>query len=214
MITRIGMAPRSPGVTFDVFRQHWRTTHAQAAGVILGVRRYVQNHAVVVGYRPSFPYPGFDACSELDFDSIDDMNAGFASNEYQRITKPDEAAFVDKSRFSLFVARAEVIAPEPDHGLKLMSFLRAHPEVGRPALIDVMVGPYGEAVEMAKGRTLFVPAENGPNPACDLIDDLWFSDLAEVNSFLASEGWARAQWELSGKAFGIEHLVSEPLVIV
>ena len=41
MITRIGMAPRLRSATIGQFQDHWRTSHADAAGQIPGVRRYV-----------------------------------------------------------------------------------------------------------------------------------------------------------------------------
>ena len=103
MITRLGMAPRLEGMTYEQFQHHWRTAHADAAGKIPNLKRYVQNHAVLRDGAPIFGFPGFDACSELDFESIDAMEEGFASTEYMTNVKKDERSFVEKSRFSSIV---------------------------------------------------------------------------------------------------------------
>ena len=70
MIIRFGMAPRLPGSSFEAFQKHWMTSHADAAGAIPGLLAYTQNHSVLVEGKPLLPYPGFDACSELLFESV------------------------------------------------------------------------------------------------------------------------------------------------
>ncbi len=108
MITRFGMAPRRADMSIDQFQRHWRTSHADAAGQIPGLRRYTQNHSLLEYGRYLLGYPGFDACSELDFDSVEAMDQGFASETYQTLVRDDEDDFIDKSRFSIVVATPTV----------------------------------------------------------------------------------------------------------
>ena len=80
MIIRFGMAPRLPESSFESFQRHWMTSHADAAGAIPGLMAYTQNHSILVEGRPILPYPGFDACSELAFETVESMNDGFSSH--------------------------------------------------------------------------------------------------------------------------------------
>ena len=136
MITRFGMAPRSAGMSIEAFRHHWRTSHADAAGQIPGVRRYTQNHSLLDEHgHYVLGYPGFDACSELDFDSVAAMEAGFASETYRTLVVDDENDFVDKTRFSLVVTDATIVTDGPTNGIKLIRMFRSHPSSDRRSLL-------------------------------------------------------------------------------
>src|SRR5579884_1157512 len=108
-ITRVGMAPRADGLTVEAAQEHWRTAHGDVASGIPGLRSYVQNHAILRDGLPLLPYPGFDACSELQFDSFDAMRAGFASKHYQSAVRADESNLIDKTRFMMALTRRRVI---------------------------------------------------------------------------------------------------------
>ena len=102
----MGMAPREPSLDYEGLQAHWRSEHADLASQLDGLRSYVQNHAVLEHGRPLFPYVGFDACSELEWDSLEAMDAAFASEHYQRAVVADEHSLIDKSRFLLLLSRA------------------------------------------------------------------------------------------------------------
>ncbi|GIU93380.1 MAG: hypothetical protein KatS3mg011_2286 [Acidimicrobiia bacterium] len=89
--------------------------------------RYVQNHGILSGGRYLLGYPGFDACSQIDFESVAAVEEGFASGFYRESVTWDERAFVDKSRFSLVVGQPLVVRAGEERGVKLLSFLRLHP---------------------------------------------------------------------------------------
>ena len=116
MITRFGMAPRRAGLTTSEFVEHWRTAHAEAAARIPNVLRYVQLHPVLVDGRLPLPYPLFDACSMIDFASIEAMDAGFASPIYAGAVRADEDRFIDKTAFSLDPHRARGPRGAPGRG--------------------------------------------------------------------------------------------------
>ena len=99
MIVRLGTAPRIDDLDFEGFQQHWRTSHADVVSRMPGLRRYQQFHAVLEGGEPVLPYPGFDACSALQFDTVEAMDAAFASAAFLESVQADEKEFVDKTRF-------------------------------------------------------------------------------------------------------------------
>lgn len=193
MITRFGMAPRRRGLTTAAVIEHWRTSHADAAGRIPGLRRYVQLHPVLVDGRPPLPHPLFDACSMLDFDDIESMDAGFASPTFQQDVQADERAFVDKTRFSMVLTEREVVAPLPEDGVVLVTFLRRHPAA---------------SVEDA-GRT------GREANAADAVDLRGFADAgAAVDWLLAEDGGVDASLALAGYAYGSAHLLAKPFRVV
>lgn len=128
MIVRLGTAPRRAGLDFEGFQHHWRTSHADVVSHLPGLRRYQQFHAVLEDGRPLLPYPGFDACSALRFDSAEAMDDAFASPEFLRSVTADEAEFVDKTHFRGVVgtwrpdASADLGA---DGAVQLLTLLRA-----------------------------------------------------------------------------------------
>lgn len=136
------MAPRRKGLSTTEFVEHWRTTHSEAAGQIPGLRRYTQFHPVLVEGRLPLPYPGFDACSLLQFDSLDCMDAGFASAVYREKVVPDEAVLVDKSRFSLFLGDARISSAVPGDTVVLVTLLRRHPALTLEEFLTVLDGPW------------------------------------------------------------------------
>lgn len=142
MIARLGMAPRAAGLSTPDFVEHWRTTHSVAAGRIPGLRRYMQFHPVLVDGRLPLPYPGFDACSLLQFDSLESMDAGFSSSVYRDEVMPDEAVLVDKARFSLFLGEARISSEIPDGTVVLLTLLRRHPALTSEEFATVLDGPW------------------------------------------------------------------------
>ena len=105
----MGMAPREASLDYEGLQAHWRSEHADLASQLDGLRSYVQNHAVLEHGRPLFPYVGFDACSELEWDSLEAMDAAFASEHYQRAVVADEHSLIDKSRFLLLLSERRVL---------------------------------------------------------------------------------------------------------
>jgi hypothetical protein len=136
------MAPRAAGLSTPDFVEHWRTTHSVAAGQIPGLRRYTQFHPVLVDGRLPLPYPGFDACSLLQFDSLDSMDAGFSSAVYRDEVMPDEAVLVDKSRFSLFLGDARISSVIPGGTVVLVTLVRRHPALTPSEFSTVLDGPW------------------------------------------------------------------------
>ena len=212
MITRLGMAPRLPGSSVEQFQHHYRTSHGGVAGQIPNLRAYVQYHAVLVDGRPVFPYPGFDACSTLEFDSIEDMDEGFASETYQTAVRADEDAFIRKAGFSMFLGdRVVVVDGEPgDDAVVLLTLRRHHAAATRADFYEVFGGAYADAVA-ATGplryeqlRGLDIPRTGREVQACDGVELRWFASVDKVT------GDTGAETELAGVALGTERLLARP----
>ena len=217
MITRFGMAPRLSEASVEEFQEHWRTSHADAAGQIPNLRRYTQNHGFLRDGRYLLGYPGFDACSELDFDSVASMEDGFASDTYQQMVRADERAFVEKSRFSMMIGRRLEVKPGEGE-VKLLTFMRSHPSSDVDELVAALTGPYAASLaDHVAGHLVYkVDLEGHASipAAFDVVDVLWLDSKALLNALLASGTWARATWELSGRASGLTRLAARPVEVV
>ena len=222
MITRVGMAPRAAGLTYEMFQQHWRSEHAGLAGELPGLRGYVQNHAVLEDGRPRLPYPGFDACSEIQFDDLAAMDAAFASEHYQGAVTADEHALIDKSRFALILSTRRVLADGdvPSDAVKLLTFLPVDPRSTQSALDELLAGPYreiaAEAGALRHEQLLEIPgAHAGRLPAiAAAVDILWFPSVEAALEFVGGELGHRAGYLLAGTAFGLERVLARPIRIV
>ncbi len=113
MITRLGMAPRAATLDAAAFQAHWRSSHADVAGRIPGLRAYVQHHAALHGPDAVLAELGHDALSELDFDDVAAMDAGFASDTYREAVRADEDVFIDKPRATYGVYARTVLDERP-----------------------------------------------------------------------------------------------------
>ena len=222
MITRLGMAPRLAGHSYHDFQHHWRTSHADAAGKIPNLLRYVQNHAVLRNDVPVLGFPGFDACSELDFASVELMNEGFNSEEYQVRVRADERAFVEKSRFSSILGERSVVIdqPRPKDGVKLMLFYRVHPRSTQNQLVDELASFDASSLtgEGVRRRELLIPLLTPSADLCapvsEAVDMQWFDGVDEALRFLDSATFDRCLWGLSGLSFGgTSHLATEVDVV-
>ncbi len=216
------MAPRAAGLDYEGFQHHWRSEHAGLAGEIPGLRRYVQNHAVLERRRPLLPYAGFDACSEIEFDSLESMDEGFASPYYQQDVVADEHALIDKSRFGFLLAERRVIVegePAPDP-VKLLTFLQVDARSTPAALDAVLAGPYAEIVAAAgplrhEQLLRIAGAHDGRIPAfMAAVDILWLADPAAALELVHGDVGHQAGYALAGTAFGIERLVARPVTVI
>lgn len=129
------MAPRAPGLTRAAFQAHWRSEHAGVAAGLPGLRGYVQNHAVLGGDGEPLlrPAPPFDACSEIDFDDLEAMDAAFGSELYRGAVAADERSFIDREGFLLMLTERQVVVDAAPGPYKLLTFLREDAGAALPA---------------------------------------------------------------------------------
>jgi uncharacterized protein (TIGR02118 family) len=230
MIVRVGLAPRRAGSTVVQFQRHWRDEHGDLALHIPNLRGYWQNHAVLdERARPLLPYPGFDACSEIAFDDVASMDAGFASPHYQRLVRADEDLLIDKSRFWFLLCERAVLTsapaglvtsaaagPEP---VRLLTFVRAHPLVSPEQLLEIARGPYAALVAEAGAlrHEQLVPLraahEGRTSPHCELVDAVTFATIGQALDFVNGTVGERADTLLAGAVFGRERLLARVRVV-
>ena len=205
----------------EAFQHHWAAEHGALAGTLAGLRSYVQNHAVLSDGRPLLPYPGFDACSELAFDSLEAMDEAFESEHYRQNVTADEHVLIDKSRFGMLLTERRVLDDgAPGEGaVKLLTFLLADRNAGSAALADALAGPYRDAVRdgrpLRHEQLLVIPGahEGRLRPFADAVDNLWFASAVHALGFVGGEAGFAAGYTLAGRAAGTQRLLAREIRI-
>jgi uncharacterized protein (TIGR02118 family) len=198
VITRFGLAPRLPGRTVEEFQEHWRERHGPVIGVLPGLVRYWQNHAL----PGLLPWPGFDACSEFDAPDLDAFDAAFATEHYLTAGRADERRFVDRTRGGALYTRriGAPVALRPGR-VRLLTFLRGDPGAVGAVLAEPGRGGAADAVE----AFVRLPDVAG---VFDAVEVLWFPDAAATLAHLTSEAAERDRAALAGLVFGAERVLA------
>lgn len=219
-LTRVGAAARRHDMTIEAFQEHWKTAHGPTAGAIANLTRYVQHHAVVFDGRTVFPYPGFDACSELDFESLEHMDDGFAQAAAAGDLKADEDRFVDKSRYSWILGEVDVRmeATESEDPVTLVTWWRTHPASDADRLLQTLTGEWEVGIDdVAAGRRLIVArpdwhAGRTP-PSAEVVEVIDFHGVDAALRFINGQAQQLGP-VLAGVAFGAERQLARPVVVV
>lgn len=84
-VRTVALLSRKPGMTFAEFDTYWRDVHAPLAEKVPGVVRYVQRHIVPdeAAGEPDNEF-GIDGLAVLDYESVEAMEQGWASEHGQK----------------------------------------------------------------------------------------------------------------------------------
>lgn len=213
MITRIGVAPRKPGMSTREFQAHWASAHADAAARLPGLQRYWQSHALLQDDEPLLPWCGFDACSDLDFPDLAVMDAAFDTPVYFDRVQPDEAILVDKSAGGNMLTRREVVFGNvtSDTGLRLWRFLRLAPGRAAADLQDALQN--APRLEGAIAQERFLPLPEtvelaGRLPIFDAAETFWFATQQDALAALRSSAMRQRMAAMAGLVRGSEYLLA------
>jgi uncharacterized protein (TIGR02118 family) len=85
MVKAIFIVSKLPGLTLSEFFERWQHSHGALAAETLGLRRYVQNHAIPAAYAGAGQT--HDGWSELWFDDLDALRRAVASPQWQAVRR-------------------------------------------------------------------------------------------------------------------------------
>ena len=217
MITRFGFAPRKPDLTIAAFQEHWRTSHARVVSQLAGLRRYWQNHAVLRDGEPLLPWPGFDACAQIEADTLVDLDRAFLSPHYQGPVREDERRFIDHTGFGMMLCeRAHAEGRVDGTGVRLLTFMRLAPMRPPAALADALLG--APRAGLAQGREVYL-ALTGAAAAqrtslFDAMEALWFSSEDEAERHVRSAKEREYRTRLADSVRGCERLIARVVAVI
>ncbi len=106
MFKVIALLKRKPGMSVEDFQHYWRYKHGPLVVGRAGVRRLVQSHALLQGYRKGELL--FDGIDETWFDSAQ-AYAAYERDPASFVVLADRANFLDRSRTVLMPVDVHII---------------------------------------------------------------------------------------------------------
>jgi len=190
---------RRPGMSVEDFQSHWLGTHGPIVARIPGIRRYVQSHPKLGGYRKGDLI--CDGVAEIWVDDKNALKAMTPTAEFAAANR-DEPNFIDGDRLVELLTSETVIkdGPIPKGGVKSISLLKY--KIGMdPAAAAAhwrdKHGPIVLGIEQLR-RYVQCPVRLGAyrKPTPPVIDGLpmaWFASVADMRESAASEAYARTK---------------------
>jgi uncharacterized protein (TIGR02118 family) len=188
MVKLVAFFKRTAGMSVEDFQRHWRTTHADLVVRQKGLRRYVQNHTLVSGYRRS--EPDYDGVAEAWFDDTQAMRDLAPSAEYAAV-RADEANFIDAASMGVVLTDeiSIVEGPVPPGAVKSIAFLNKRVDVTVDFFQSHWREQHGPIAARIPGLRRYVQCHArrgiysaGRSPAFDGIPMSWFDDLDAVRA--------------------------------
>lgn len=188
---------RRAGMEVEAFQRRWREDHAPIAAALPGVRRYVQSHSLLQGYRKAdLPCDGI---SEMWFDSREAWQRAMADPAATAI-EADERAFIDVSRKVVMPVEVLVIKDGaiPANGVKNVEFVNQRPGMDLHAFraywrevhgpLASQIGPLRRYEQ--NHLQLHEYGERRPAPAFDGLAITWFDSTAAMKEGAATPIYA------------------------
>lgn len=199
MVKAVSFFKRKPGMDVGAFQAYWRTRHPEVVVKLPGIRRYVQSHTLLSGYRKGEPI--HDGIAEVWFTDTAAMRALAGTPAYAAVAA-DEAAFIDRSTMGLIITEEHVIkdGPAPPDGVKNVEFVTRRPGMAVDAFQTYWREVHGPLVATIPVIRRYVQSHTRPSahasgraPAYDGVAITWFDDTPAMRRSAASAEYARVR---------------------
>jgi uncharacterized protein (TIGR02118 family) len=186
MVKAIYLIKRKPTMELEAFRNYWLTTHAELALKVPGLRKYVQSHTLLSGYKKGEPV--FDGIAEVWYDDTDAMRK-IADLPQARAVNADGINFMDMRASALLLTREHVIKDGPisPSMVKFVAFATRKPAMDVQAYQAYWKdhhGPLAAKIPVVhryvQSHVLLSGYRSGLTPLYDGIAETWFDDTAAM----------------------------------
>ncbi len=186
MVKAIYLIKRKATMELDAFRNYWLTTHAELALKVPGLRKYVQSHTLLSGYKKGAP--AFDGIAEVWYDDTDAMRR-IAELPEARAVNADGFNFMDMRASAFLLTREHVIKDGPisPSMVKYVAFARRKPGMeveAYQAYWKEHHGPLAAKIPVVhryvQSHVLASGYRSGLTPPYDGIAETWFEDTAAM----------------------------------
>jgi uncharacterized protein (TIGR02118 family) len=212
-VMRFGLAPRLASLDIAAFQEHWHDEHGPLVAKFMGVRRVWQNHALLRDGMPILPWPGFDACAELEFDDLAAAKFAFSAAHYPPELREHTGKLVDMQKNAVIFAERRLLTGSIDlRDVRLLTFLRRAPGRFQRELDDGLRAL--PAAAAARAREVFVAVEDADAAnGFDAIDSQWFESAHQAEQYVTSAEAAAHRHATAHLVRGVERLLARVRVI-
>ncbi len=196
MVKAVSFFKRRTGMAVEAFQAYWRERHPEVVVRLPGVRRYVQSHTLLGGYRRG--EPTYDGIAEVWFDDTSAMRALAGTPAYASV-QADEARFIERATMGLIVTEDRVVkdGPPPPRGVKSVEFVTRRPGMEVDAFQRYwweVHGPLAARIPVIR-RYVQSPTRrsayaSGRTPLYDGVAITWFDDTDAMRRSAASPEYA------------------------
>jgi len=199
MLKAVSFFKRKPGMPVEEFQAYWRGSHPAVVVRLPGLRRYVQSHTRLSGYRQGEPI--CDGIAELWFEDSKAMHALRGTKEIEAV-EADEAVFIDRSTMRMILTEEHVIkdGPAPAGGVKNIEFVTRKPGLELEKFQRYwreIHGPIAAQIPMIRryvqSHTRPSAYERGRTPAYDGVAITWFDDSQAMRASATTAEYARTR---------------------
>ncbi|MEE2694393.1 MAG: EthD domain-containing protein [Pseudomonadota bacterium] len=188
MLKACTLVKRRSGMEVETFQKYWLGKHADIVRKLPLIKRYVQSHPLLGGYRKGKLI--YDGLAEIWVDNTDALRSMAKSDAYRAVTE-DEANFIDASNTSLLLTEEHVIkdGKTPKDGIKSIGL------VTRKIGMNVhdfhsywkdIHGPIANEISIVRryvqSHTKLAGYNRQPSPSWDGIGITWFSSVDEMRT--------------------------------
>lgn len=193
MIKVVSVLQRKAGMDLEAFQRHWLHEHASIVARLPGLRRYVQSHTLLGGYRKG--QPAADGLAELWFDDSHALRALVGTAQLEAVVA-DEPNFVDMTRFIQIHTEDHVIkdGPVPAAGVKNIEFVTKKAGMSVADFQHYWTsthGPLGASIKTVKryvqSHTRTSAYSRGTPPALDGFALTWFDNTEAMRESARSQ---------------------------
>ena len=200
MVKLIVYFKRREEMEVEPFQEYWRTRHAEVVRGLPGLRRYVQSHTLLSGYRKG--EPAYDGIAEVWFDDVDAIRAldGTAALE---AVQADEAKFIDRSTMKTLLTGEHVVKDGgdlPDGCVKNVEFVRRRPDLEVDAFQRYWREVHGPLASEIPVILRYVQSHcrpggyaGGRRPPCDGVAITWFESTDAMRESAKTDAYARTR---------------------
>ena len=199
MVKLVVYFKRRADMEVEPFQEYWRGRHAEVVCGLPGIRRYVQSHTLLAGYRKGEPV--CDGIAEVWFDDTDAIRA-LDGTDALRAVQEDEARFIDRSTMRTLVTDEHLIKDGelPEGCVKNVEFVHRRPDLGVEAFQRYWREVHGPLASEIEVILRYVQSHcrrggyaNGRQPPCDGVAITWFASTAAMRESARSDAYARTR---------------------
>ena len=199
MVKLVVYFKRRAGMEVEPFQEYWRTRHAEVVCRLPGIRRYVQSHTLLAGYRKG--ETGYDGIAEVWFDDSDAIRA-LDGTDALRAVQEDEAKFIDRSTMRTLVTDEHLVKDGelPEGCVKNIEFVYRRPDLGVEEFQRYWREVHGPLASEIPVILRYVQSHcrrggyaNGRQPPCDGVAITWFASTAAMRESARSDAYARTR---------------------